>query len=377
MVWMMVGLVLAQPPVGEAVDARDTAGRGSVAQQRAASNAVVHEWGTFTSAHGPDGVAHPWRVLEPTHALPSFVNQGLRQGEVAYDGPAPCQGGEPVEVVGKADCRALIRMETPVIYVHVDAPARLHIAVTFVGGQHSEWYPAARYNTQNGGGHRLDWGWVTADPNDATLPPEEEGVPSPYYAARNVDAALLRVDGQVERFLFYRGVGGFQPTVSPAVHEGVVRWDGEGAERLLLFERRGDAVRIGVMEGEGRVSLHELVAADPRATLRAWLLSEGLFADEVEAMLATWEADWFEPGLRAFYLMPSAVVDETLQLRIEPRPKKVVRVIVARAELFTEADVLAARSLEHAQAAHGRFGDAVWTMAGHPPSPTSGPVGMD
>src|SRR5689334_7644187 len=40
---------------------------------------VVHEWGTFTSFQGGDGVLQPWRPLV-TSQLPSFVYNWNRPG---------------------------------------------------------------------------------------------------------------------------------------------------------------------------------------------------------------------------------------------------------------------------------------------------------
>src|SRR5438067_10505692 len=50
----------------------------------AASGLVVHEWGTFTSIAGKDGVALEWRPLNGASDLPKFVytiqnyDEGLR-----------------------------------------------------------------------------------------------------------------------------------------------------------------------------------------------------------------------------------------------------------------------------------------------------------
>ena len=59
-------------------------------------------------------------------------------------------------------------------------------------------------------------------------------------------------------------------------------------------------------EGAGTTMRPELTDAgnaDIRRRLRAELLQTGLYDREVEAMLETWKDDWFEKGLRVFYLL--------------------------------------------------------------------------
>src|SRR5215210_124280 len=75
---------------------------------RTENRLVVHEWGTFTSIAGRDGVALDWRPLNGPSDLPKFVhtiqeaNEGLRHRTVQ----------------GKGDITARVRMETPVLYFY-------------------------------------------------------------------------------------------------------------------------------------------------------------------------------------------------------------------------------------------------------------------
>lgn len=366
---MLLGALAAPPTIADARATRDAEGAGTAAEREAARRAVVHEWGTFTSLHAPDGRAVSWRTTGETHALPSFVQGNLRHGDVAFAGPVDCD--DPDAVHTKGSCFAQVRMETPVIYVHTDGPARFRLQVGFVDGFHTEWYPAARDHRTQAGLDVLDWGWVSAEPRSKARLPVEPA-PSPYYAARDVDAALLRVDDQVERFLFYRGIGGFEPPVHPRATDASVSWDGRGAAALIVYERTPERTGAVVLRGAGEVARSALSSGDPRDALRTVLRAEGLYPDEVEAMLATWEADWFEPGLRAFYLMPRDQIDARLPLAIEPAPQQVVRVIVGRADLIrpSELALAAASSAQATVERHGRFGEAVVAMAaGEPAGP--------
>src|SRR5881275_912598 len=63
--------------------------QGKAVQKPADNRLVVHEWGTFTSIAGKDGVALEWRPLNGSTDLPKFVytiqnhDDGLRHGPKA------------------------------------------------------------------------------------------------------------------------------------------------------------------------------------------------------------------------------------------------------------------------------------------------------
>src|SRR5262245_8698818 len=67
---------------------------------------VVHEWGTFTSIAGKDGVALEWRPLNGATDLPKFVHTIQDQPSGLRHPP------------GKGELTAAIRMETPVLYFY-------------------------------------------------------------------------------------------------------------------------------------------------------------------------------------------------------------------------------------------------------------------
>src|SRR2546426_209022 len=84
-----------------------------------ASGLVVHEWGTFTSIAGKDGIALEWRPLNGPPDLPKFVHTiqksdlGLRHAK------------------GKAELTAAVRMETPVIYFYANREMNVSTSVGF------------------------------------------------------------------------------------------------------------------------------------------------------------------------------------------------------------------------------------------------------
>src|SRR5438067_2299533 len=85
---------------------------------------VVHEWGTFTSFSGSDGVPAPFT---PNNAdLPGFVyypHYGEKAGRLLRGGT--------------------ISMETPVVYFYADRETKVSVKVDFTRGWITEWYPFA------------------------------------------------------------------------------------------------------------------------------------------------------------------------------------------------------------------------------------------
>jgi hypothetical protein len=323
-------------------------GAGLTAQS-ASSDAklVVHEWGTFTSIAGPEGDAIQWRPLSGPSDLPCFV-RGLPGGVKYPVGATP----ELAPASGSAVLGALtatVRMETPVLYFYASEPARVDVAVEFPQGLITEWYPHAAVAPQfapasvAGSYGSIGWSGVQVQPTAKPDFPTEQG-PSHYYAARGTDAVPVQVNGQSEKFLFYRGLGAFQVPVTAVVDgtEVVVNSPSVTLSRAVLFENRGGRVGYRVvndLKGRKTIDLPDLTA---RVEFLHWdlermLVEQGLYPREAKAMVETWKDSWFEEGARIFYLLPQSTVDAILPLRIKPAPAQVARAFVGRLEILTPA----------------------------------------
>src|ERR1044071_6254048 len=103
---------------------------------------VVHEWGTFTSIAGRDGVALDWRPLNGPSDLPKFV----------HTIPDADDGLRHRRVQGKDSMTARVRMETPVLYFYSGKEMDVSVKVDFPKGKITEWYPQARTVGTN-----VDW----------------------------------------------------------------------------------------------------------------------------------------------------------------------------------------------------------------------------
>jgi len=292
-----------------------------------AAGLTVHEWGTFTSVADEFGSPMYWYSLTAPSDLPCFVNRL----------PAQC-----VKCGGN-----MVRMETPVVYFYSPKPATVSVQVDFPNGLITEWYPRAVSvrpvgQTYNMGG-KIDWGQVEIGATGAGEFPND-GSQSHYYAARETDSAALRVNGQEEKLLFYRGVAAEGVFVEPLW----VRGDRLELHRAgltpipfaVLFENRDGKTGYRVVRG-----LNEPVTLDPpeltadaaavHRELAAALTAAGLYPKEAAAMIETWRDSWFEEGMRVFYLVPRAAIDTMLPLKIKPAPATTARVFVGRVELLS------------------------------------------
>src|SRR6266480_3418126 len=85
---------------------------------------VVHEWGTFTSVAGKDGITLEWRPLNFESDLPSFVHSVDGGSRRRLQQPSPQPAGsprpEPRRLIyqTKSATRVSVRMETPILYFY-------------------------------------------------------------------------------------------------------------------------------------------------------------------------------------------------------------------------------------------------------------------
>ncbi len=341
---------------------------------------VVHEWGTFTSFAGSDGVNLDFRPLVDSD-LPRFVYSA---------GLTP---------FSKKTLYARQRMETPVTYFYSDVERDVNVSVGFRRGRLTEFYPppiahhsklAADQKTV--AEERIDWGKVHIIPNRLLEThisnPEVSGrvnrhiamglVPwledyNPYYKARETDSALLFVrrtpdqgplastaaydfrGDHFEKFLFYRGAGQIDlPLQAVAIDQNSVHVENRTQQPIrggLVVHSTGQELRfaaIGTVGAGSKVDAtlpewhlvrqtDQFAALDQQLTRQ--LVGEGLYEKEAKSMVNTWRDSWYrETGLRVFFFVPQSQTDEILPLTIDPKPDQVVRVLVARTELMTPAE---------------------------------------
>ena len=335
---------------------------------------IAHEWGTFTSVQGADGVQMEWNPLNVSE-LPSFVYE-----RNAVRGKSP-----RIVVASKTGMSCRQRMETPVIYFYTDRERTVDVSVNFPQGLITEWYPqesaadvGLRTTAQARLRPQLRWPQVqilAPGKAEPVLPSDPSG--SHYYAARQTDAAFVRVaekgrKAEVEKFLFYRGTGNFDAPLTVKLDRTnpkqltLTNTGAEELRHLFIYEVRDgggcwlslkqlkpgetQTVEVDLAKGarpftgaDRSLSAGELVNSPRLNTeLVDALVAEGLYRAEAIAMVKTWEDSWFsENGLRVLYTLSRSWTDRTLPLKVTPAPRETARVMVGRAEVITPAMELA------------------------------------
>jgi hypothetical protein len=337
---------------------------------------VAHEWGTFTTVAGRDGLAVEWLPLGGPSDLPCFVNRFSDVG--LFKGPLSTVSQTRLTYAGaRANLWGKVRMETPVVYFYSPKNVSVDVTVRFPRGIITEWYPHAILAQPNVNQSVLrspshvsliQWRNVQVLPKANAAYLTEPGE-SHYYAARETDAAPINVNNQLEKFLFYRGVAAFDvPIASEALDNGSVRVKNLGSRDLrgvILFQNRAGRLSYrvhGTLRGEATLA-EPTESANPdvvRAELERILTHAGLYPKEAKAMVATWRDSWFEEGTRVFYVLAPRDVDEILPLTIQPAASQVARVFVGRMEVITPSALRTiAKAIDARDTAtlerHGRF----------------------
>jgi hypothetical protein len=370
-----LGCTTATPPAEDAIAESGPAALGAAQE----SGLIAHEWGTFTSMQGSQGM-----VLDGLHheseRLPAFVHTNLG---TSRESPFLGYGDGSFDTLVRA---VNSKMETPVIYFYTKTKRKVSVQVDFTNGLLTQWYPRAaqapdatgavageaasrrvpRGVVDVGGIERSTLAW------DLELTPFGEPAPSgipaveahdPWQYAREVRAAYVTSRGaeavEADHYVFYRGLGRMTPTIDvQALAHGFVVVRNTGAQEVkgaFVLEmgttsgRFQKLVDLGlgasrpVALGPVPLVARDKVVAELSTEVQKSLVEQGLYEDEAIAMVRTWAPTWFaSEGTRVISFVPREVTDAVLPLKITPTPDTLVRVLVARHEYLTpeaEADI--------------------------------------
>jgi hypothetical protein len=355
---------------------------------------VIHEWGTFTSLQDEAGNSivgvntDDEPVPEFVHRISELIPRPSELAPVYYKGVPRSH----------RQVRMRLETPVLYFYPPAGArqPLQANVQVGFRGGWLTEYFPQAKVavpGLENGNFNysglspktmgTLEWNDVTIG-GDYPVPATDAQV---WLAPRQVRAATVKTGEEAEKYLFYRGVGNVRSLLTVTrtsdddglvIRENLnpelglraplsiramwlvhVRDDGAAAfRRLGSVNLTGDAgrelartpvsfsnddrlpgnpQRPGAEKGDGREVLIDGYSslAELRGDMRKALIADGLYADEADAMLKTWELAYFKsPGLRLFYLLPQQWTDAVLPLQCSLLAH-VSRTMVGRVELVT------------------------------------------
>ena len=343
----------------------------------------VHEWGTFTSLVGSNGARQDGMFYED-EVLPDFVHSfgedRLGQNVLSLTSfsdfpthPVPQPPPPPVPPRNchnrKVGCEFLVgqsitqKMETPVLYFHSKDALNATVEVGFPNGIISQTFPAPVLSLPAPvPGVSLTNGYARFEVNvltDTNLPLPIVPIGNIYGHARAVDANTLVSNNEVEKFIFYRGLGKFESNLFISSSNGSIKiknnaraktpqaflvdTDGTSGAILPIGSFAKNEVRIisskTVNNLKGHHQTFELFASNARNLLLKSLIGNGLNADEALAMVNTWEHGYFHtPGLRVLYLLHPEEVEAILPMKITPKPENLKRVFVGRIEVLTDVE---------------------------------------
>ena len=306
----------------------------------AANPLIVHEWGTFLTMSGSDGVVLD-SMYHEEHALPGFVH-AVSQDELHMPG-------------------SQMKFETPVIYFYTKQPRRVNVTARFPTGIWTHWFPQANRSAMFSGSADvpiadveskqygcLNWHvdlLPSSQSANIALPTTPPG--SLWNFARQVDAAYIRTASkseansngansndklkgnsaekgrsEIERYLFYRGLGhanlplqvdarnggtlSLSDSNTPALkHLFVMRVEGgKGVFRYIPDLQPGQSLAHVIPDMESAESLADFTNHVSDA-LAARLEESGLYAKEARAMVNTWRSNYFQSeGIRVLYILP-------------------------------------------------------------------------
>ena len=335
---------------------------------------IVHEWGTFTVLQDENGKPIGG-INTDDEPLPGFVHN--LNGEL--NGPSSPLPPVYFKGVPRNHPDVYTRLETPVIYFYPPGgkDMTIDVDVRFPAGWLTQFYPDATVTADGRNRDGFQFGPLgykssgTLSWRGLRIGGKADGpatdMPA-WLAPRRVDgaASVTTPAGETERYLFYRGVGHIDAPLSIArtsdgltlqvrshIGNGVKLGANPTMGPLWLVDARPDGTSafreiesIDLSQGQEKV-----LATTPatfsegeyardnltriRQRLHAALVRDGLFADEADGLLNTWEASYFRrPGLRMFFMVPRAWTDAHLPLNVSV-PADTRRAMVGRIELVT------------------------------------------
>jgi hypothetical protein len=354
---------------------------------RAGSGLKVHEWGTFTTLNSSAGKPLAGLYVDAT-PLPAFVD-GL-----PYFNFSAANGWAPLDKLRNVT----VKMETPVLYFYSQQEMAVDVKVGFQGGTISQWYPSCYDCETNPTAPFVDFaaapypgriGWKATVLAPGTVLPYTTAASGQetqeWTAPRLTLSNLIKGEkGEIEKFLFYRGLGNFPATVDirfrPDGQLAVKNTGSDDIAYLMVYERAYGPMYIPdpatIWYNAPIAAGAEIVLKRDKAspsygqgsmameTFRVELEKAGLTNSESRALLNTWYNGYFiEEGIKAFWIVPRAQVDRILPLTIVPAPDSLERVIVGRSEVLTPEFEQALYHAEAVDSLEADFGSHKYHMA--------------
>ena len=319
----------------------------------------VHEWGTFTTLHGSAGGTLSGLYYEEEQ-LPPFVYHFLGfapDSNLANTGYRPCSN-------------VTVKMETPVLYFYSNAERQVQVHVDFPTGTISQWYPNRSGGEETPVGRMdfseqrtgsIDWNATVLSPSTTEkLTQQNVSAFHKWTDPRGTTSNLIKNNnGEIEKYLFYRGVANFPLPVAvqfiDSVHLSVSNTSALDLPFIYIYDHTSSGSAgiwgIGPLKaGETKIFMPgrfygEDAYIPQNDSFKLALQNAGLTKLEAQAMLKTWQDGYFQTlGFKIFWIVPRHLTDQILPIKITPTPDTLERVLVGKTEILTpkfEAKLLA------------------------------------
>lgn len=301
---------------------------------------VVHEWGSVMVLANHDG-ANIGYLGDDFSDLPPFVYTWEKHMQ---------------------DQPMVIRKPILYFYTKQDNRQLGQVSIHAPHGLFTQWYPKVtsvqpsfygqvptHVPVSNG---RVYWNGVrlnTGKHADAALPTVDADHPW-WHIARDVDAATITINGESEKFLFYRGVNRFGSKITIAGSESEGRYELHNTSKhtirnvimMRIVDDRMIYQLVPLLEPDQKVAVSitgegSMAADEALARFTEQLEADGLFPKEADVVRRIWGKFFFKrEGVRLLYVMPEQRADEILRLKIHPKPADVARTLIVQVECVTE-----------------------------------------
>jgi predicted transcriptional regulator len=349
------------------------------------SGLTVHEWGTFTSHYTDSGTPYQnvHKVLD--EKAPDFVH--FIDFENCDINCTDRYKDDYWFVNRKLELDDIsIKMETPVLYFYSKKEITdLEINVGFPMGSISEFYPLpiqkedlnyvkSHVKFKDRAGELVDginivnsipylsfknyygyakWRINILSPNTSAIPSNPDSIVSNVWLApRKTASNIIESGNEREKYIFYRGLASFTNPVIPKYTKSsnllVTNTTQENLKYVLVYEITKDGRRF-IWDIKG-INANESVIFQRNNSIindNNWnsnfkpkfieaLVESGLYKDEAEAMLNTWNQSYFgKPGIKIFWITPRSFTDKILPISFSIQPEKLERVMIGRTEIDT------------------------------------------
>jgi hypothetical protein len=339
---------------------------------------IVHEWGTFTSLMGSTGKVYDGMFHEDEE-LPDFVHR-FGENVVSFSKPQLVADVSTSRCLPPNRCKVGVeflrgqeitqKMETPVLYFYSDKAVDLTVSVDFPEGIIAEAYPKwTSISPEEIPGVELTKGNAKFNieiqaPGKTHLNLPEVKADNIYAHARHTKSNLLKSGNEVEKFIFYRGLGRFNTdlSVTSSLKDGGLHIKNKSENKIsavYLFNidaQGGSFKSLGSLthDKEIRVTPKDLLALTTQhlpfanftqlaeKMLLEDLTANGLYQDEAVAMMNTWKQGYFKtPGLRVLYVLNREEVERILPMKLHSGSSMrkldydMTRVFIGRIEVLT------------------------------------------